>query len=177
MPPHLPTRFQEPLAIASRLLAPKPVAPEPEDLAFPDPKAPDVSTPANEEARSPAGTAATALTPTVRTRSPLLLRPLLVLNLLCATGQPSQHGHSHGTDYSRRTTPRAAERVPSITPVTRIDGRRHRNFAERRSGREADLHPLAGATRRDHLFPTRLVPALAPHAYVLGPSLEISCSR
>ncbi|GAA5830815.1 hypothetical protein JCM11251_001084 [Rhodosporidiobolus azoricus] len=49
----LPVELQKPLAIAVRLLAPKPVTPVLDDFAFPDPKSPGMLTPADVESRSP----------------------------------------------------------------------------------------------------------------------------
>ncbi|GAA5849765.1 hypothetical protein JCM8547_000556 [Rhodosporidiobolus lusitaniae] len=54
--PHnlLPLELQQPLAVASRLLAPKPVTPVlTDDFEFPDPKSPGNVTPADDGARSP----------------------------------------------------------------------------------------------------------------------------
>ncbi|GAA6027757.1 hypothetical protein JCM8097_008019 [Rhodosporidiobolus ruineniae] len=55
MPPSnlLPPELQQPLAIATRLLAPKPVTPQIDDFEFPDPKSPGNVTPADDESRSP----------------------------------------------------------------------------------------------------------------------------
>ncbi|GAA5885767.1 hypothetical protein JCM6882_007558 [Rhodosporidiobolus microsporus] len=49
----LPVELQQPLAIAVRLLAPKPITPVLDDFDFPDPKSPGSVTPADVESRSP----------------------------------------------------------------------------------------------------------------------------
>ncbi|GAA5837944.1 hypothetical protein JCM9279_004073 [Rhodotorula babjevae] len=49
----LPVDFRQPLAVAVRLLLPKPATPVVDDFEFPDPKSPGSTTPAVEEARSP----------------------------------------------------------------------------------------------------------------------------
>ncbi|GAA5924753.1 hypothetical protein JCM3775_005461 [Rhodotorula graminis] len=52
-PELLPVEFRQPLAVAVRLLLPKPTTPVVDDFEFPDPKSPGSTTPAVEEARSP----------------------------------------------------------------------------------------------------------------------------
>ena len=64
-PDILPPRLQKPLAVSTRLLAPKPVTPVPDEFEFPDPKSPGMTTPATEEAQSPASGGRMALSPIV----------------------------------------------------------------------------------------------------------------
>ncbi len=66
-PDTLPPRLQKPLAVSTRLLAPKPMTPVPDEFEFPDPKSPGMTTPATEEAQSPISGGRMALTPAVGT--------------------------------------------------------------------------------------------------------------
>ncbi|GAA5880465.1 hypothetical protein JCM3774_005201 [Rhodotorula dairenensis] len=68
LPDLLPPRLQKPLAVSTRLLAPKPVISVVDDLDVPDPKSPGTVTPAHEEARSPASGGNLALTPAAARR-------------------------------------------------------------------------------------------------------------
>lgn len=72
-PDTLPPRLQKPLAVSTRLLAPKPVTPVPDEFEFPDPKSPGMTTPATEEAQSPVSGGRMALTPAVSNHATGLL--------------------------------------------------------------------------------------------------------
>lgn len=63
----LPEELQQPLAVAVRLLAPKPETPTLDDSEFPDPKSPGAVTPADEDGpRSPAMGSKAGVTSLVR---------------------------------------------------------------------------------------------------------------
>ncbi|GAA6020826.1 hypothetical protein JCM10207_001669 [Rhodosporidiobolus poonsookiae] len=64
----LPLELQQPLAVAVRLLAPKPVTPTIDDFEFPDPKSPGSVTPADDGSRSPVLGGKTALKPSIARR-------------------------------------------------------------------------------------------------------------
>jgi hypothetical protein len=66
-PETLLPRLQKPLAVSTRLLAPKPATPVPDEFEFPDPKSPGMTTPTTEEAQSPASGGRMVLTPAVST--------------------------------------------------------------------------------------------------------------
>ncbi|GAA5880160.1 hypothetical protein JCM16303_001234 [Sporobolomyces ruberrimus] len=66
----LPLELQQPLAIATRLLAPKPSTPLVDDYEFPDPKSPGMMTPAQEVGgRSPVMSKSGSMQPTSNRRS------------------------------------------------------------------------------------------------------------